>query len=164
MQIIKKHSLIFFSFFIGGGLLFFTGCETTLKSSVKIDKKGWAIDKNYTLNFTANDTLKKDLIIELHHDDNYPFENIFLITHLQFPNGKKVTDTLEYIFSDIEGKWLGNGWGKEKKIALYYKEKIPLKKGNHHLKIRQAMRKRNDVKGVQFLKGIHSIGIRLENN
>ena len=92
------------------------------------------------------------------------FENIFLITHLQFPNGKKVTDTLEYILSDIEGKWLGNGWGKEKKIALYYKEKIPIEKGNYHLKIRQAMRKRNDVKGVQFLKGIHSIGIRLENN
>ena len=150
-------------FFIGV-FLFLMGCANPPKNSLSIGKKGWEIDQPCTLNFTVKDTLtKKDLMIHIQHDENYPFENIFIITHLTAPKGMKIIDTLEYNLCDTNGKWLGSGWGHEKNIQLYYKENIPLKKGHYRLKIWQAMRKRNEINGVRFLKGIRSVGIQLEN-
>ena len=64
-------------------------------------------------------------------------------------------DTIELILADVEGKWLGKGWGavKENSILLSGDMRFPLK-GQYEFKIQQAMR-------VDTLDGISDIGIRM---
>jgi len=73
----------------------------------------------------------------------------------KFPNDNMSRDTLEFILADIEGKWLGKGWGsvKENSILISSDMRFPLA-GTYEFKIQQAMRQ-------DTLKGIKNIGIRI---
>jgi gliding motility-associated lipoprotein GldH len=59
------------------------------------------------------------------------------------------------VLADIEGRWLGKGWGavKENSILISRNMRFPLK-GNYEFKIQQAMR-------VDTLTGISDVGIRV---
>ena len=88
---------------------------------------------------------------------------MFLITHLNFPNGKKVVDTLEYEMTDNNGRFLGQGLSEIKESKLFYKEgsAFPVS-GNYKLSIQQAMRKNGAVEGIKELEGVTNVGFRIE--
>jgi len=64
-------------------------------------------------------------------------------------------DTIEFVLADIEGRWLGKGWGaiKDNSVLLNRSMRFPLK-GKYEFKIQQAMR-------VDTLDGISDIGIQI---
>lgn len=102
-----------------------------------------------------------NLFINLRNTHQYPFSNLFLIASINFPNGKVVSDTLEYEMALPDGRWLGKG-RKIIENKLWYKENIQFfETGTYTLEIQHAMRNLNQVEGVQ-LEGVTDIGISIE--
>ena len=149
---------------------------TTILSLVSCDAKrvfdeyqtvpnaAWNKNNAISFSFSINDTLqKRNLFINLRNNKQYPFSNLFLITKIDFPDGQKIVDTLEYDMTDVTGKFLGKGITDIKENKLFYKENITFpKSGAYTFSVRQAMRKNGEIDGIEELKGITDIGFRIE--
>ena len=86
-----------------------------------------------------------------------------MITELQYPSGFHVVDTLEYKMADSFGNWLGTGFTDIKENKLTYREEFSFTEaGVYDINIQQAMRKRDELDGIQSLKGISDVGFRIE--
>ena len=118
-------------------------------------KSEW--DKQHAIRFEApvyDLSAPYNVSIELRHNNQYPFRNIWLFVEYQTPSGNIRTDTLTTNLADAYGKWYGKG------ISLYsysfnYQENVQYSDtGMYVYTIRQGMR--SDV-----LKGISDIGLRI---
>ena len=94
-------------------------------------------------------------------NNNYPFNNLFLIVSLELPNGFTKVDTLEYQMANPDGTLLGDGFSDIKESKLYYKEKVKFR-GKYKVHIKQAVRENGKVPGVNTLEGITEVGFRIE--
>ncbi|WP_424492863.1 gliding motility lipoprotein GldH [Salinimicrobium sp. GXAS 041] len=124
----------------------------------------WHKDSVVSFNFTPPDTIRPyNLFINLRNNSDYRFSNLFLVANMTFPNGKVVSDTLEYRMAEPSGKWLGTGFGELKENKLWYKENVRFsEEGEYQINIEQAMRKGGDTDGIQDLEGITEVGFRIE--
>ena len=127
----------------------------------------WNKDSIASFKFTAPDTLNNyNLYVNLRNTDAYKFSNLFLLVELNYPNGKAVTDTLEYKMAAPNGELLGTGFSDIKENKLWYRGfKKPFKfteEGNYTVNIQHAMRNNGEVNGVVNLEGITDIGFRVE--
>ena len=131
---------------------------------VAIPNSTWKKDNAIKFSFSIQDTTsKRNLFINLRNNNNYEFSNLFLITQLDFPNQQKIIDTLEYDMADATGKFLGAGFSEIKENKLFYKENITFPiQGEYTIKVLQAMRKSNEVDGINSLNGITDVGFRIE--
>ena len=129
-----------------------------------MDNDSWSKNDTIVFPFNPTDTITKhNLFINIRNNNKYPFSNLFLVTQLNFPDGQKIIDTLEYDMTDPSGKFLGEGFSTIKENKLYYKENIrfPMN-GNYTLAIFQAMRKSDEVTGIKNLEGVTDVGFRIE--
>lgn len=123
----------------------------------------WDKDTALTFKFQQPDSINKyNLFMNVRNTNEYQFRNLFLIVNMNFPNGNVVSDTLEYDMAAPNGEWLGTGIGV-KESKLWYKPNVRFPyEGTYEVTIRQAMRKINEPKGIQSLKGISEVGFRIE--
>ncbi|MDQ5928344.1 MAG: hypothetical protein QG594_118 [Bacteroidota bacterium] len=122
----------------------------------------WHKDSVVTFNLPQLDSTKRyNLFINLRDNDNYPYNNLFLIVTLETPNGFTKVDTLEYEMAAPDGSLLGEGFTDIKESKLFYKESVRFK-GKYKLQIKQAVRESGKVPGVTQLEGITDIGLRIE--
>ncbi len=106
-----------------------------------------------------------DLFINIRNNNDYQYSNLFLITEIKFPQGKVISDTLEYEMTKPNGEWLGTGFGDVKESKLWYKENVKFEEpGQYKVTIQQAMRKNGEVDGIQELEGITDVGFRIEKS
>lgn len=124
----------------------------------------WNSQEKVMFSFQIKDTLaKRNLFINLRNNNDYEFSNLFLITQMDFPDGQKIIDTLEYDMTDKTGRFLGSGFSQTKENKLFYKENITFPTvGNYTFFVSQAMRKNGEAKGLKQLNGITEIGFRIE--
>jgi gliding motility-associated lipoprotein GldH len=125
----------------------------------------WQKEDIIEFDYTPKDTLKAyNLFISLRNNNDYKFNNLFLIAEMDFPNGKSVIDTLEYKMAKPNGELLGTGFSDIKENKLWYKENFKFNEaGIYKIKLQHAMRENGDVAGINVLQGITDIGIRIEN-
>ncbi len=147
-------------------LLVVTSCDSTriYDEYISLSNSSWSKENTVKFSFSVKDSLnKKNLFINLRNNKDYQYSNLFLITEMNFPDGQVVIDTLEYDMADVTGKFLGKGFSDIKQNKLFYKEniKFPIK-GEYTFKVRQAMRKNAEIKGIEELKGITQVGFRIE--
>ena len=110
-------------------------------------------------------TDRYNLFINIRNNDNYPFNNLFLLVSLENPEGLVKVDTLEYAMANPDGTLLGEGFTDTKENKLFYKENTLFdKKGLYKISIRQATRQVGKVTGVKELEGISEIGFRIEQS
>ena len=135
-------------------------------SYVSVSNQSWVKEKAISFSFDIKDTIKqRDLFINIRNNNSYAFSNLFLITELNFPNGKKIVDTLEYEMTDVSGRFLGSGLTEIKENKLFYKENVVFpNSGNYTISISQAMRKNGETEGIKSLEGITEVGFRIEKN
>jgi len=124
----------------------------------------WNKDSVLTFNLQNIDSLKNyNLFINVRNNADFAFSNLFLIAEIQFPQGKVITDTLEYEMAVPDGKWLGTGFGDIKESKLWYKEHVMFpESGEYKVSIQQAMRKNGSEDGIENLGGISEVGFRIE--
>jgi len=104
-----------------------------------------------------------NVFLNVRNSDDYPFNNIFLIVNMEFPNGKTLVDTLEYKMAYPSGEWMGEGLGSVKESKLWYKEGVRFfESGNYNISITHAVRNNGEVEGVSTLRGITDVGYSIE--
>lgn len=154
------------SFFILILVLGLISCDSnrTFDEYYPVENNCWLIDDVVEFKVEVEDTISKNnIFINIRNNKEYEFSNLFLIASMEFPNGLKVIDTLEYEMTDKAGNYLGSGYTDIKENKLFYKEKVRFQnKGLHILKVEQAMRKSSNIHGLDSLKGIADIGLRIE--
>lgn len=142
-----------------------SSCDDSLvKSEFKPTNNGvWNKDSIVEFTFTEIDTVQEhNIFINLRNDEDYPYNNLFLIAELNFPSGDIVTDTLEYEMAQPDGKWLGKGYGSIKENKLWFRENIVFpSSGVYTLRLAHAMRKNGNVEGVANLKGVTDVGYEI---
>jgi gliding motility-associated lipoprotein GldH len=125
----------------------------------------WNMKKEVIFELPKVDTLKKyNLFINLRANDDYKFNNLFLIVSMEQPNGQTKIDTLEYEMADVDGTLLGDGFSDIKESKLYYKENVKFKASeNNKIHIKHAVRQTGKIEGIQDLEGITEVGFRIES-
>jgi gliding motility-associated lipoprotein GldH len=127
---------------------------------------GWSINEPVVFTIKELDTVQKyDLFVTLRNTNEYAYNNLFLITTLDFPNGRKRIDTLEYAMAEPDGTWLGKGFNDVKESKLWYREGERFREsGTYTINISHAVRKNGNVSGDAKLKGITEVGVRIEHS
>ncbi len=126
---------------------------------------GWNKDSVITFELPEMDSIPDyNLFINVRNNNDYAFSNLFFIANIEFPQGKVITDTLEYQMAQPGGEWLGTGFGDVKENKLWYKEGVRFNEpGQYKISIQHAMRKSGSENGIDNLEGITQIGLRIEN-
>ncbi|MFK2819151.1 gliding motility lipoprotein GldH [Flavobacteriaceae sp. LMIT009] len=124
----------------------------------------WHKDSIVEFEITPPDSTNAyNLFVNLRNTSEYKYSNLFLIVEMNFPNGKKVKDTLEYQMAKPSGEFLGTGFSDVKENKLWYKEGVVFNEsGNYLVSIQHAMRANGQVDGVENLEGITDVGFRIE--
>ena len=125
----------------------------------------WHKDSIVTFDLPKLDSKKTfNMFVNIRDNNNYPFNNIFLIVSLEKPNRKVKVDTLEYLMTNPDGTLLGEGFSDIKENKLFYKRKVSFdQKGLYKIHIKQAVRQTGKIEGVNALAGISDVGFRIES-
>lgn len=158
MQSLKRFLLV--SFCIG-----LTGCQQNpVFSEYYSFSEGWPATDTLVFKLEAPDTTQTyDLFFNTRLNQDYEFNNLYLIANISFPNGKQIGDTLEYEMAYPDGKLMGTGFGSVKESKLWYKSNVVFsEKGEYSIKVKHAMRKFGNVDALDTLQGVMDFGIHLE--
>lgn len=117
----------------------------------------WKLTDIPSFKVTINDTIiSNNVMFTIRNGSSYPFRNIYLFVTTLSPDGKKITDTLQYNLADEKGKWYGRGFGDIHELNLPYKSNVFFpRKGTYEFTIQHGMR-------VENLKGVYDFGLRIE--
>ncbi len=154
-------SIVFFLF-----LLSFVSCDKTrVFDEYKSVGNAWNRDTIVKFDLPKLEPTKKyNLFLNIRNNNNYPFNNLFLLVSLENPDGLTKVDTLEYEMANPDGTLMGDGFSDTKSSKLFYKENASFdKKGIYKIRIQQAVRKNGKVEGVKDLEGISEVGFRIES-
>ena len=153
-RVIKHYNIIAF-----GLLLLLFSCKSNLvyTDSMAFDNNSWGLDNIPEFNVPVSDTINNsNILFTIRTGSDYPFRNIYLFVTTSSPNGKILTDTVEYNLADEKGNWYGKGFGDIHELNLPYRSNIlfPVK-GTYLFKIQHGMR-------AGDLSGVYDIGLRIE--
>ncbi|WP_333599091.1 gliding motility lipoprotein GldH [Flavobacterium sp.] len=125
----------------------------------------WHKDSTVTFELPKLDPKKfYNLYVNVRDNDEYPFNNLFVIVSLEQPNHRVKVDTLEYQMTNPDGTLLGDGFTDIKENKLFYKSKETFtQKGLYKIHIKQAVRQTGKIEGVATLPGITDVGFRIES-
>lgn len=126
---------------------------------------GWNKDSVISFDLQDIDSVSNyNLFINVRNNNEFAYNNLFLIAEIQFPKGKVITDTLEYEMAAPSGEWLGTGFGDIKENKFWYKENVRFDEpGDYKVSIQHAMRKSGSEQGIEELEGITDVGFRIED-
>lgn len=148
------------------GFLLLVSCESSLIYDQYEPIKNHQWSSNNTIEFIVSNTdtiSEKNVFINIRNNKDYEFSSLFLITKIEFPEGLRVVDTLEYEMTNANGEWLGTGFTDIKENKLFYKENVVFsEKGDYTFSIQQATRSIHDIDGVMPLNGITDVGLSIE--
>ncbi|WP_340201209.1 gliding motility lipoprotein GldH [Ascidiimonas sp. W6] len=146
-------------------LFLLVSCDSkSVYSSFESVDNSWKEGEKISFDFKSPDSIQKyNLYVLIRNDENYAFSNLYLIVGMDFPNGNRVVDTLQYEMAKPDGTWLGEGFTSLKESKLWYKEDIIFSvQGEYKVQIEHAMRINGKVEGVKTLEGIKDIGFKIE--
>lgn len=144
---------------IGLFILFLAACGRNIlfTDSSEMPDKTWQISNIPEFSYNVSDSVSKtNVSFTIRTGSDYPFRNIFLFVTAISPDGKSITDTLEYELADEKGNWYGRGAGDIHELTLPYRTNVffPLK-GTYVFRIQHGMR-------AGDLKGVYDLGLRIE--
>jgi gliding motility-associated lipoprotein GldH len=125
--------------------------------SIQMPGKKWELMNIPSFSVPVDDTINShDVIFSIRTGSAYPFRNIYLFVQTTSPDGKFITDTLEYYLADEKGNWFGKGFGDIHELDLPYKSNVyfPVK-GTYQFNIRHGMR-------IEDLNGVYDFGLRIK--
>ena len=146
-------------------ILGFTSCDSSqVFDAYKTIPNSWHKDSIVSFNIIPPDTTQPyNLFVNIRNTSDFKYSNLFLVVELNFPNGKVMKDTLEYLMAKPNGEFLGTGFSDIKENKLWYKEGVVFEEsGDYKINIQHAMRKNGSVKGIENLEGITDVGFRIE--
>ena len=143
------------------GIIFLNSCGDLpiSSSSIEIDHNGWNSIDNASFDWDViNLDLRYDAFIDIRHNSDYPYSNLYLFLDFTFPNGNQRRDTLACVLADERGRWFGSGIGDiiDHRVSFQENFEFPIN-GKYRLKVAHGMRQ-------DPLVGITDLGFRLEKS
>ena len=153
MKIINIVSL----FFVGIFLLVSCNNASVYNKYNDIEDHTWDKDSVCFFSYNAEDTINHyDVLLNIRHNSEFRFQNLWLFTVSTDPNGNIAKDTLECYLYDNIGRPLGQDYFYVYEMPLIYMNEIKFhKKGQYTFDIYQAMRD-------SLLTGVESLGLTIE--
>ena len=154
-----KGISILFLLLLGATIVGLSSCDSrkVFDQTQNIPNSIW--DRSFKVKFAVpiTDTLtSNNVYLNIRHAEGYPYNNLFLFVHTQFPNGKIYTDTVDCALADENGKWLGSGAGDIYDQQSPFKGNVRFRdSGTYTVEIEQAMR-------LEKLPFIMDAGLRIE--
>lgn len=154
----------FFAMFLLSGLLYSCDSNTIWSESESISDGFWSKNERVTFKVPQQDsTASYNMFLMVRNTNDYKYNNLHLIVALEYPFGKKVTDTIEYRMANPDGTWLGTGMGSVKENKLWLKKNFQFKEaGSYTISVVHAMRNNGQADGVSNLEGITDVGFSIE--
>jgi len=145
-------------------ILFFSCDEKRVFDEYKPLNGKWKKEDVIRFTFNQNDTINPyNLFLNIRNNNEYSFNNLFVIVTLKQPDSLVKIDTLEYAMANPDGSLMGEGFSDVKESKLWYQENFVFKqKGNYTIEIQQALRETGSVAGVEELNGVTDVGFRIE--
>jgi len=158
---LKKSNLLFA---IGISLLFISCDEKRVFDEYRKLDGSWKKADAIQFVFEQNDTINPyNLFLNIRNNNDYPYNNLYVIVALTQPDSLVKIDTLEYDMAFPDGKLMGEGFSDVKESKLWYQENFKFNKaGTYSIKVTQALRKTGDVSGDLELNGVTEVGFRIE--
>ena len=125
----------------------------------------WHKDSVQNFNFELNISEKTayNSFINLRINEDYIFNNIFLIVTIRDSVNIVSIDTMEHKLVDKYGKFLGSKRINIVDNSLLHKENISLdSEKKYFVSIEHAMRVINKVGGLELLEGVVDVGFKIE--
>lgn len=111
---------------------------------------------DYTLNITDTTQLY-NLYLDIDHTVDYPFQNIYLKIHTQYPSGKRISEQLPIDFADKTGQWYGKCSGEDCHLRVNIQQRAFFNEvGKHVITLEQFLRKNP-------LQGMKNIALKMEH-
>jgi gliding motility-associated lipoprotein GldH len=136
-----------------------TACSSNMvfTDSKAMDAKVWNLSDIAVFQVPVSDTLNSNNVnFSIRTGTSYPFRNIYLFVSTTSPDGRIITDTLQYNLADEKGKWYGKGFGDIHELILPYKTNVFFpQKGNYKFTIQHGMR-------AEALAGVYDFSLRIE--
>lgn len=122
-----------------------------------LGEKGWNKDSVVVFNVELTDTIRNhNLYVNIRNKGTYPYSNLWLFLSIGSPDGKILTDTVEFSLAEASGRWRGSGIGDLHDNQILYKSSVYFPhKGEYTFHIKQGMRD-------NVLQGIRDVGLRIE--
>jgi len=141
------------------GFLLFNSCDrgVVFDQYVTIPDGGWNMDSMAVFKVDIKSAEQAyNLTINIRNRSNYPNSNLWLFIDVISPSGKEMQSKVDCILADDSGRWLGSGWGNLYHVKIPYQQQVKFAEtGPYTFRIVQGMRDED-------LKGIHNIGLRIE--
>lgn len=149
----ETNSLVFLTLF-----LVITSCSNDVIYTDTAVMKGQTWELSTVPEFTipiTDTTQLTDISFTIRTGSGYPFRNLWLFITAYSPDGKSISDTLEYELADEMGNWYGKGFGDIHELNLPFRSKVffPLT-GTYRFKIQHGMRAGN-------LEGVYDFGLKI---
>lgn len=157
----KKHNVIrrilaIFGFIV---IIFAYACNTgaLYEKNLHLESGIWNVENKLSFVVNIQDSiLPHDFYLNIRHNDDYEFSNLFLFIDTYYPTSEYTRDTIEILLADASGKWYGEGFGELKEIRVLLKKGVSFpSSGDYTFSFAQAMRTKD-------LNGIEDFGIRIE--
>lgn len=151
-------SLLLLPIIIGMLLLSSCGKEAFFDEMVEIPEHSWAHSDMIQFKVEVKDTVNTfDFFVNIRHTKSYGYSNLFIFLHTVAPDGRKMTDTLEFPMADPEGNYVGDVSGGLvlNRIIVKKQTRFP-KSGTYTFVIEQAMREKE-------LEEITDVGLTIVN-
>jgi gliding motility-associated lipoprotein GldH len=140
-------------------LLLLSSCNSNVvyTDSIAMPANTWALMNIPDFKVPVIDTVNSNnVFFTIRTGTSYPFRNIYLFATTTSPDGRSITDTIQYNLADEKGKWYGKGFGDIHELRLPYKTNVFFpRKGIYQFKIQHGMR-------VEDLIGVYDFGVRIE--
>jgi len=156
MKIINKIIGVFIIASLTVGLQSCDG-NRYFEQNIEILNNNWAYNDAQNFYVDITDTTSSfNFYLNIRNTTDYPYANLYLFIQTTFPDSVYARDTIEFQLANVDGRWMGEGYGEYKYSHFILREAMRFsQKGVHEFSIEHGMRK-------DTLSGISDIGIRLE--
>ena len=139
----------------------FTACDKAriFEQNQQIKDYKWQYDDAKTFVAEIKDTNQHyNLFINVRHSFQFDWRNVWVKITTTLPDGQSAEKRVNLVLSEPDGHWLGDCLGDncDMQVSIQQNAIFP-KAGKYTFKIVQDMR-------VNPLKGIKSVGLRIEKN
>lgn len=139
-------------------LLLFSSCgeKPYFSNSVEFEAGIWSYGNLFENDFIVMDTSSTyDLVLDVIHDRNYPFQNLYMNISTYFPADTNATDLLSIDMADKFGQWYGNCRGEKCNLRVFLQQNVSFRDpGDYRVVFEQYTRREN-------LSGIYELNFRI---
>lgn len=122
----------------------------------EIPNSRWEYEKIPEFPFSINNTgITYNFFVKLRIQKSYPYENLYLLTHIRTPSGKIITQTANIVLTDDLGRPLGRSTGNsvDYEVPIFPNRKME-GPGQYSIALEQNLRD-------SVVNGVESIGIKI---